>query len=189
MSSQHVADWGPHWVLWRFSFSSLFSFSGDVFNKELLIGLHWMLFGDSFSFLPLCRLLCAMNSITPSETIRMNRADSSVSCSLGLQSGGEVGNLDKWEEFLFVLFCFVFWDRVSLCSPGCPGIHFVDQPGLELRNPPASASQALESKACATTAWQLGRFDTGSKVRVFGNYFFIRSGLSLGFNFSLFFYF
>ena len=31
-------------------------------------------------------------------------------------------------------------DRVSLCSPGCPGTHFVDQAGLELRNPPASAS-------------------------------------------------
>jgi hypothetical protein len=24
-------------------------------------------------------------------------------------------------------------DRVSLCSPGCPGAHFVDQTGLELR--------------------------------------------------------
>jgi hypothetical protein len=24
--------------------------------------------------------------------------------------------------------------------PGCPGTHFVDQAGLELRNPPASAS-------------------------------------------------
>jgi hypothetical protein len=32
-------------------------------------------------------------------------------------------------------------DRVSLYSPGCPGAHFVDQAGLELRNPPASASQ------------------------------------------------
>ncbi len=29
--------------------------------------------------------------------------------------------------------------RVSLYSPGCPGTHFVDQVGLELRNPPASA--------------------------------------------------
>jgi hypothetical protein len=49
-------------------------------------------------------------------------------------------------------FCgfFVFWvffggggcfqDRVSLCSPGCPGTHSVDQAGPELRNPPASAS-------------------------------------------------
>jgi hypothetical protein len=36
---------------------------------------------------------------------------------------------------------FVFRDRVSLCSPGCPGTHSVDQAGLELRNPPASASQ------------------------------------------------
>jgi hypothetical protein len=30
---------------------------------------------------------------------------------------------------------------VSLYSPGCPGTHFVDQAGLELRNLPASASQ------------------------------------------------
>jgi hypothetical protein len=41
-------------------------------------------------------------------------------------------------------------DRVSLCSPGCPGTHSVDQAGLELRNPPASASQMLGLKACAT---------------------------------------
>jgi hypothetical protein len=40
----------------------------------------------------------------------------------------------------------------SLCSPGCPGIHSVDQVGLELRNPPASASQVLGLKVCATTA-------------------------------------
>jgi hypothetical protein len=39
----------------------------------------------------------------------------------------------------FVLFCFVFRDRFSLCSPDCPGTHFVDQAGLELRNLPASA--------------------------------------------------
>jgi hypothetical protein len=55
---------------------------------------------------------------------------------------------------LFLVFCFlflVFRDRVSLCSPGCPGTHFVDQAGLELRNPPASASRVLGSKACATT--------------------------------------
>jgi hypothetical protein len=51
---------------------------------------------------------------------------------------------------------FSFPDRVSLCSPGCPGTHSVDQVGLELRNPPASASQVkvLGLKACATTALQ-----------------------------------
>jgi hypothetical protein len=32
------------------------------------------------------------------------------------------------------------FDRVSLCSLDCPGTHFVDQAGLELRNLPASAS-------------------------------------------------
>jgi hypothetical protein len=48
--------------------------------------------------------------------------------------------------FCFVLFCFVFQDRVSLCSPGCPGTHFVDQAGLELRNPPATASPSAGIK-------------------------------------------
>jgi hypothetical protein len=43
----------------------------------------------------------------------------------------------------------VFQDRVSLCSPSCPGIHSVDQAGLELRNPPASASRVLGLKACS----------------------------------------
>ena len=45
----------------------------------------------------------------------------------------------------------VFRDRVSLYSPGCPGTHSVDQAGLELRNSPASASQVLGLKVCATT--------------------------------------
>jgi hypothetical protein len=56
---------------------------------------------------------------------------------------------------LFVWLVLVFGDRVSLYSPGCPGTHFVDQAGLELRNPSASASQVLELKVCATTAWLL----------------------------------
>jgi hypothetical protein len=58
-----------------------------------------------------------------------------------------------WGVVLFVCLFVCFQDRVSLFSPGCPGTHFVDQAGLELRNPPASASQVLGLKACATTAW------------------------------------
>jgi hypothetical protein len=58
--------------------------------------------------------------------------------------------------FVFVVVClFVFRDKVSLCSPGCPGTHFVDQAELKLRNPPASASQVLRLKAYATTAQHL----------------------------------
>jgi hypothetical protein len=53
---------------------------------------------------------------------------------------------------LFFVFVFlVFRDRVSLYSSGCPGTHFVDQAGLELRNLPASASRVLGLKARATT--------------------------------------
>jgi hypothetical protein len=53
-------------------------------------------------------------------------------------------------SFFVFVFVFVFRDRVSLCIPGCPGTHSVDQAGLDLRNPPASASQVLGLKACAT---------------------------------------
>ena len=53
--------------------------------------------------------------------------------------------------FLFFFF-FFFFDRVCLYSPGCAGIHSVDQAGLELRNLPASASQVLGLKASTTTA-------------------------------------
>jgi hypothetical protein len=56
----------------------------------------------------------------------------------------------KANFFLFVCF-LVFRDRVSLCSPCCPGTHFVDQAGLELSNLPASASRVLGLKVCATT--------------------------------------
>jgi hypothetical protein len=42
----------------------------------------------------------------------------------------------KWSA-IYILF---FRDRVSLYSPGCPGTHFVDQAGLELRNLLVSAS-------------------------------------------------
>jgi hypothetical protein len=54
-------------------------------------------------------------------------------------------------SFFLYFILFFFQDRVSLCSPGCPGTHIVDQAGLELRNLPASASQILGLKACATT--------------------------------------
>jgi hypothetical protein len=42
--------------------------------------------------------------------------------------------------YVFFFFFLVFRDRVSLYSSGYPGTHFVDQAGLKLRNPPASAS-------------------------------------------------
>jgi hypothetical protein len=63
-------------------------------------------------------------------------------------SGGGCGTVrPSLCHFWFVL----FRDRVSLCIPGCPGTHFVDQASLELRDLPASASQVLELKACSTT--------------------------------------
>jgi hypothetical protein len=53
---------------------------------------------------------------------------------------------------VFWLFGFWFFG-ISLCSPGCPRTHSVDQAGLELRNPPAFASRVLGLKARATTFW------------------------------------
>jgi hypothetical protein len=60
--------------------------------------------------------------------------------------------------YVFVCVCVCvcvyvcFRDKVSLCSPGCPETHSVDQAGLKLRNLPASASHVLGLKACTTTA-------------------------------------
>jgi hypothetical protein len=65
--------------------------------------------------------------------------------------------IGRKELFFFFL---VFQDRVFLYSPGYPGTHFVDQAGLELRNPTASASQVLGLKVCATTAQQKGTLIT-----------------------------
>jgi hypothetical protein len=48
---------------------------------------------------------------------------------------------------------------VSLCSPGCPGIHSVDQAGLKIRDLPASASLALGlNKGVYTIPAYLGGF-------------------------------
>jgi hypothetical protein len=71
----------------------------------------------------------------------------------------------------FCCCCFVlfFHHRVSLCSPGCPGTHSVDQAGLKLRNPPASASRVLGLKVCATTpGWELTFKWYGFAVIVWG---------------------
>jgi hypothetical protein len=59
-------------------------------------------------------------------------------------SGAQVTVMSHLEWVLAPNQEFFFRDRVSLCSPGCPGTHFVDQAGLKLRNPPASASRVLD---------------------------------------------
>ena len=58
------------------------------------------------------------------------------------------------------LFCvyFVFRDRVSLCSPGCPETHSVDQAGLKTQTSAASASLLLGLKACVTPPGFLSGF-------------------------------
>jgi hypothetical protein len=79
------------------------------------------------------------------------RAPDTLVLELLVAGGRVVMNCVSWYFFCFVFFVCLFRDRVSLCSPGCPGTHSIDQAGLELRNLPASASQVLGLKACATT--------------------------------------
>ena len=64
---------------------------------------------------------------------------------------GDFMTLSLSLPFFFFFLVFETGFLISLYSPGCPGTHFVDQAGLELRNPPASASRMLGLKACATT--------------------------------------
>ena len=87
---------------------------------------------------------------------------SDSSKQLGLQSHSQpqprfCAKLKSCMTLSTLLFCvcvFLFFpDRVSWYSPGCPRTHSVAQAGLELRNPPASASRVLGLKACTTTGW------------------------------------
>jgi hypothetical protein len=63
--------------------------------------------------------------------------------------------------FIWFGFGFGFRDRVSLCSPGCPGTHSIDQASPEIRNSPASASQVLGLKACTKCAFYCPRNISG----------------------------
>ena len=81
----------------------------------------------------------------PLLTVGTRTSDSLSMLSLPLLGDGKT---EIYFPFTFAL--FIFQDRVTLCSPGSPGTHSVDQGGLEL---PASASQVLGLKACTITAW------------------------------------
>jgi hypothetical protein len=55
-----------------------------------------------------------------------------VCCRFGLVFGfGWLVGVFVFVFVLAVLFVFIFQDRVSLCSPDCPGTPSVDQAGLE----------------------------------------------------------
>ena len=71
----------------------------------------------------------------------------------GLDSGCQpctARALDDKPSLCPCLFVYLIIETGFLCSPSCPGTHFVDQTGLELRDLPASASWVLGLKACAT---------------------------------------
>ena len=66
--------------------------------------------------------------------------------------------MQRWFGFvcLLALFLFVFQGRVSLCTPGCPGTHSVDQAGFKLRDPLVFASQTETKGVCH--AWPICKF-------------------------------
>jgi hypothetical protein len=72
----------------------------------------------------------------------------------------DIGTLSFFFFFFKFFSFFVFRDRVSLYSPDCPGTHFVDQAGLELRNLPASASRVLGLKAFGPLPSDIGTLET-----------------------------
>jgi hypothetical protein len=52
--------------------------------------------------------------------------------------------------YLFIyLFIYLFKDK-GLCSPGCPGVHFVNQTGLKLTKIHLPLCPELGLKMCAT---------------------------------------
>jgi hypothetical protein len=65
------------------------------------------------------------------------------------------GPLEEQLILFFFFFFFWFFETGFLCVAQAALEFTVDQAGLELRNPPASASRVLGLKACTTTPGQL----------------------------------
>lgn len=63
---------------------------------------------------------------------------------LDLASKGNI--LYTFLHFCYLFIWVLFWDMVSLPSPGYPRSHCEDQIGLELTDPPGSGSHVLELK-------------------------------------------
>jgi hypothetical protein len=91
--------------------------------------------------------VCVSNRVNISGKTQSLQGHSKVMYSLIVFTPSAQGFIDEILNCLYFIctFCFVllflfFQDRVSLCSPGSPGTHSVDQTGLELRNPPTSSS-------------------------------------------------
>jgi hypothetical protein len=55
--------------------------------------------------------------------------------------------------YIYILFYLVFRDRISLCSLGCTGIHFVDQSGLELIEIRLPLPPECRDQRCVPPAW------------------------------------
>jgi hypothetical protein len=120
----------------------------DQGSFDLTVSL-WLGSNLPFICLPSATEMIVLNSDLPSPLATENQAHSSAQLDKHPSTEPRLQCLGLWLSFLVLV--LVFRDRVSLCSPGCLGTHFVDQMGLELRNPPASASRVLGLKACATT--------------------------------------
>jgi hypothetical protein len=69
-------------------------------------------------------------------------------------------SLDIYEiQGKFLFYFNVLRDRLSLCSPGCPGTYSIDQAGLELtEHPSASSSLELKEPRPATLLFYLSQF-------------------------------
>jgi hypothetical protein len=86
------------------------------------------------------------------EWLAKGSSDHSSRNQNGIRASGCAGCSQT--VFFFVFFFFFETGFLCIVLVGCPGTHSVDQAGLQLRNPSASASRELRLKVCATTAWQ-----------------------------------
>ena len=97
---------------------------------------------------------CFLHEVTRKNTASTLKLETDISSNTHLFLNRHKSALFSLSvNLLSLAFCFCcccFGDKVSLYSPGYPGIHFVDQAGLGLRNSPASASQVLGLKSWAT---------------------------------------
>jgi hypothetical protein len=118
-------------------------------GRELLNSSFFHLFMCMHVFLRVCMYFCLL--LWKSEEGNRSPGTTEDYKPTTCGAGNWTPVLFKSNSALTTTTPLLLFRQVSLCRPGCPGTHFVEQAGLILRNLPASASQVLGLKVCTTT--------------------------------------
>ena len=105
---------------------------------KIRVFFHFTTLISRIKYLNFIRIFRATENKCKKTQTKTNENMNDIYSILGIHIFKQYPLLVKLPVNTFCCCLFVFGDRVSLCSPGCPGTHSVDQADLKLRDSPAS---------------------------------------------------